>query len=155
MIRRGLRDRSRGHEGSTWFSQTACSGEHSPTWDHHIGRATHRHSAEPNLPITHTKMLNMGVSKPTPKWSPSCLSHPVIQVFPTEAQALESKDRHSGCVSSKLLTQRIHDLNKMVIVHDTKFKAVCYIDTVVDDQKGMFGPKTKPKILKNRQYHWV
>lgn len=41
----------------------------------------------------------------------------------------------------------------MVIVHDAKFKAVCDTDTAADDQKGMFGPKTKPKILKNLQYH--
>lgn len=43
----------------------------------------------------------------------------------------------------------------MVIVHATKFKAICYTDKIEDDQKGMFGPKTKPKILKNLQHCWM
>lgn len=85
---------------STWFSWEACSGGHSPTWDHrverpHIGAlATHRHSAEPSLPIIPTEVPNMwvrshlgsGRSSPSP-----CLSHPAIPIFPVEAQTKEQR----------------------------------------------------------------
>lgn len=33
----------RGHAASTWLSWEACSGGHSTAWDHHVGKATHRH----------------------------------------------------------------------------------------------------------------
>lgn len=59
----------RGHVAPTWFFREACSSGRSTTWDHHAGKATRRHSAEPSIPIIPTEMLNMWVRKPSWKWT--------------------------------------------------------------------------------------
>lgn len=86
----------RHHAASTWVSWETCSGGHSTTRDHHVGKATGRHSAETTFPFSPQRCSNVSeeaiLEMDALASAPRCLSHPAIQAFPIEAQISESKD---------------------------------------------------------------